>query len=42
MSSPLLREDGKKRETIDARDSVLTRLHKILGMFLVFFIFGKS
>ncbi|CAB3984805.1 HAUS augmin-like complex subunit 3 [Paramuricea clavata] len=30
MSNPLLREDGKKRETIDVRDSLLTRLHKLL------------
>ncbi len=31
MSNPLLREDDKKRETIDVRDSLLTRLHKSLG-----------
>ena len=31
MSNPLLREDDKKRDTIDVRDLFLTRLYKLLG-----------
>ena len=30
MSNPLLREDDKKRETIDVRNTLLTRLYKLL------------
>ena len=33
MSDPLLQDDDKKRETIDHRDSFLTRLSQLLGMF---------
>ena len=31
MSNPLLHEHDAKRETIDDRDSFLTRLYQILG-----------
>lgn len=31
MANPLLREDDKRRETIDPRDLLSTRLHKLLG-----------
>ena len=35
MANPLLREDDKKRETIDPRDLLATRLHKLLGKLCV-------